>query len=242
MATANALDFLLTGARSVPFGIRVRSSTIAAVGVGVAELSTKPISHVSLDGASLTRAKAVSIAIFSKELIELGGEGIDDFVAGEVRRGLSQSTDRTLLPALIAAAGATPATTGAAAADLEALLGSLPFHSEQKLAWIGAPDVAIKLSVLQLAGLPSPVPIAGSGGSLLDAPFLVSAELSDGTLVLLDADALVGAGEDMAQHFLTEDKAKQLFEAMAASIAPQLRELFERLEQVEARGLAFRGV
>jgi HK97 family phage major capsid protein len=174
LAGFGAFDSILTagGFVRVPMHTQIAVTTLAATAGTVAEGAPKPISRLTLAGATLVERKSVAILAVTKELVKHASPGAANLLADELRRSLARAVDDAILNAIIQdTAIASSPGTGNFAEDISTAVASLTgLGSTSKLFLIG-PPAAVRVMALK----------RGSGGPV-----------NDGAPVFPDLDVLGG--------------------------------------------------
>jgi HK97 family phage major capsid protein len=191
---------LLPDMRKVPLRTRIVTSTTAITGQTVGEAKPKAVSSLSLADGVLEAKKAATIVIVSDEVaLSTTSAGLG-LVSTELRAGVGAALDALFLDIIVD--GATPIITSTGtsvaqiAADLKAALDSVNLTGASRLFWVMTPAIANGLATLiGTGGNFLFTGLAPSGGELLAQPALVTDQLIDGRLLLVDASGIAAALE-----------------------------------------------
>ena len=184
------------GMRRMPLRTRIIAVRSGIEADEIGEGQPVPVSSLEMDTQGIPERKAATLIVMAKELTRAGVPGTEAFLASEIRRGVSASTDAIFLKDILADAPDQAATgTGAAGVRAAArwLLSQIATSATSRLFWIGSADTAKALAVMETADGATAFPgMTPAGGELLGVTYLVSDHADEGELVLIDADGIGG--------------------------------------------------
>lgn len=185
-----------------PLRSNVGSTTTGAVGSVVEEGRATPVSKMQFASGGIASQKAETLVVLSSEVLQNTSAAGQAFVNRQLRRGLGKALDVGIAASLTSGLVAIPATA-TASDDIKSLLDAVN-TGEGRLAWVAAKDVANRLALQQWpAGANKAVSPEGVS-EFLSLPFCVSPGLSDGSLLLLDGDQVVGDIESLGVDISTQ--------------------------------------
>lgn len=199
----------MTGFRRVPFNVKFPVVTAGASAQWVGQGQAKPMSSLSLETAEFSFSKIVGLCVFTRELAESSDPAVEELVRDDMTATIARFSDEQFLdPSIAAVANTSPASvtngatavasTGAAAAQVEADFTSLFAAVTTNLAspfLLMRKSVAVKLAQLRGTNGDHSFPDVGAtGGEIWGVPVITSENVpadsnspSDNIIVLIDA-------------------------------------------------------
>lgn len=181
-----------------PAQCRLVAATTGFVFASSGEATGIPVSRMALADAPIPLRRAAGIAVLSQELVRATTPAAAQFVDSELRKALSAACDRTLLDiASNSAPGiASTATTNVTAVrdEIRAALNLVNVTASGQLFVVMNPEIANALAAMTdqngASAFPEMTPI---GGALLGCPVLVTDQITNTEVLLLDASGFVGS-------------------------------------------------
>ncbi len=202
LRSISVFDAMLPNMRRVPLKTILAVVTSSIEGSGPSEGQAKPVSRLSVGGATLDASKAIALIVVSDELLRGTDIAAQELLATEMRKGVSAATNRKFLAGVTSGAAAfvsSGSTPAAIYADIAKLGKAVSVTGTSKLYLVVDPASAVSLSFKTTAdGLLAFPDMTPSGGAIGGVPTLVSDELpqdsSGSSVALLDADS-IAAGD-----------------------------------------------
>jgi HK97 family phage major capsid protein/HK97 family phage prohead protease len=181
----------LPGLRRVPFNIRIPRQTSGISGAFVGEGAPTPVQKPGFDSISLTWARASTIVVLTKELVEMSNPSAEALVRQDLVDGISAFLDKRFIdPSYPGVANVSPASisngvtsrqaSGATLAAVDADVGYVKTqfaNAEIGMSsiWVMTPATAITLSLMRTAqGYPAFPDINEKGGTWYGLPVITS--------------------------------------------------------------------
>lgn len=203
LASAGAFDRMLADGAMAEIPLQsgtVGAVTISAVGYQINEAQMKPISRLSVSGATTTPVKAHCAVIVSQELARSPLLAAGQLIQRELRNSCAVATDAAFIASIIA--GVIPATSfgntgNAVRSDLEWLLRQVQLKQTSKPYLVTTSAIAGTLSQTNSTGEAAFPELGPMGGSISGIPVLVSDAVPVGYLILVDASRIAAAGGEV---------------------------------------------
>jgi len=178
-------------------GLRTRIFTPSApvVAAVVGEGISIPVAKFSLDAEGLTPQKVVALAAISNDALSLPDGAA--WLAEELREAVAVATDKHFAGLLVDAAGATEISSGDPAEDFRAMLDSVNLTGFGQLYFLMNPAQANSLATLREVGGAAYPDMGPVGGTVCGVPALVSAGVTAGQVLLVDAGAIATGDEEL---------------------------------------------
>jgi hypothetical protein len=188
--------------RQQPLDVNIVSNASNLMASMVAPGAPIKCSKADLQGVKLASKKAAGIAIFSKELVDIGGAALANMVRDSGGDALISAIDADVIPEMLNHSGTESFNSSGSTAenfrsDIKSMLNHVNVSGAGQLVFIASRTSAnaLMFDSIDLSG------IEPQGGTLLNIPVLVSDGLEDdsagGKLMLVDVSKLCGALETM---------------------------------------------
>jgi HK97 family phage major capsid protein len=182
----------LPSLRRVPFNIRIQRQTSGVSGSWVGEGAPTPVNALAFDTVSLTWARASTIVVLTKELVERSDPAADALAREDLADGISAFLDKRFLdPSYPAVANTSPASISngvtsrqASGTSLTAIDNDVTYLMTQFVnaeltlqtgIWIMKPATAIRLSMMRNAHGDRAFPeLTMNGGTWYGLPVITS--------------------------------------------------------------------
>jgi hypothetical protein len=209
-----AFDAMLPFMKVVPFRTRVGAISVGATGYRPGHSHPKPISALTVTGATIDEARAAVVLVITKELSEFSAGG--DLFARELAGAVAQETDEGFVSILTTGATAITST----GADAEAVRNDLRIASlllttsaRSKLFLLLQPALLRNLALLHTnTGAPAFPELRVDGGDIHGITCVASDGVPSGSMVLVDAIQVAAATSTMVLD-ATEQASVQLNDA-----------------------------
>lgn len=196
LRSISAFDVIFPSARRAPARASVTAVSIAITGSRIGEGKPKTVSRLSLTAAeAVPGQKQVALIVVSDALLRMASDAGAQLLNQELIRAVSAVTNLAFVEDMID--GITPVTSSGATAasvlaDIGALLAQVPTGATSALFLLLSAETAKQIATLATNDGAQAFPaMTPSGGTLCGVRVIVSDEVPDGSIVLIDADQIV---------------------------------------------------
>lgn len=204
----------------VPLRTRLGVITADATGWVVGAGAAVPVSRMGLAAPTLDPVKAAAIAVLTDEMV--ASPGSEGLITRALRGAVADAVDGQFLAMIVdgASPSSTPSaassgnTAAAALADLRGLLAVVNTTGNGALYWVASPDVANRAATLAGDGGLTFPGMTALGGEMLGLPALVSNQVDEGSLFLIDASGIAGDSETITLDASSDTTVEMLDESL----------------------------
>src|SRR5262245_22501450 len=201
LRNVGAFDAMLLSMKRVPIRTRVAAVSLSATGYIVGQGAPKPLTALSLTGDTLTEYVAAAILVLTQELVSSASPDSQALFRRELSNAVAAVTDQQFI-SLITSGAATVSSAGATAnqihQDFANALNAMSTDAASRLFVLVQSGTAKALATKVTNNGETAFPgMSPTGGTILNMPALVSDGVSNGTMVIADANAIAAAAGDL---------------------------------------------
>ena len=197
LRNVSVFDRMLPDMKKLPLATRIVISTAVAGANTASEGTPRPVKKLSLAAGMLEPVQAAAIIVISQELAASAASGSQQLLSSELRAAVAAATDVAFInivtDSIVAITSAGPDADDVRT-DLAALLSAITIGANAKLYLLMTPEIAKALAVMSTATGDAAFEMTPTGGTICGLTALVSDEVADGTMILIDA-AQIAVGD-----------------------------------------------
>jgi HK97 family phage major capsid protein len=183
-----------------PLNTKIFISSSAAVGSVVGERQITPVTSLAFDYQTIEPRKAIADVVISDELSRHASVSAENVINRELRKACAAAIDREMFAIFRATSPeeitATGSTSDAALTDIRELLKAVNMSATSRLYFIASVSVARRAATLYDFTYTFPA-MTPQGGEILGVPVLVSDQLDDGELWLVDSAQILAEADNV---------------------------------------------